>query len=89
MTISLAKIEVGPWPMNSYLINCDHTGISAVIDPGADADQPFFLLEGLHLHFHRIGNFLLVVEQNFFPDHLTHKKTFRFIRQGIFGIIGG
>ena len=32
MTISLAIIEVGPWPMNSYLINCDDTGISAVID---------------------------------------------------------
>jgi glyoxylase-like metal-dependent hydrolase (beta-lactamase superfamily II) len=34
MDLKLVKVEVGPWPMNAYVIICK--GSAAVIDPGAD-----------------------------------------------------
>ncbi len=37
MTLSLERLEVGPWPMNCYLVRCSATGQVAVVDPGADA----------------------------------------------------
>jgi len=33
---SLRRLEVGPWPMNCYLVRCSETGQTAIIDPGAD-----------------------------------------------------
>jgi hydroxyacylglutathione hydrolase len=39
MPHELYKIEVGPWPMNSYIVVCPETAISAIIDPGADEDR--------------------------------------------------
>jgi glyoxylase-like metal-dependent hydrolase (beta-lactamase superfamily II) len=39
MTLELIKLEVGPWPMNAYILLCEETGTCAVIDPGADADK--------------------------------------------------
>lgn len=42
MNPELHKLEVGPWPMNAYVIVCQDTGASAIIDPGAD---PQALLE--------------------------------------------
>jgi hydroxyacylglutathione hydrolase len=38
MPAKLVKIEVGPWPMNAYLVVCQQTGDSAIVDPGADAE---------------------------------------------------
>lgn len=38
MTLDLRKKELGPWPMNSYLIVDTATGKSALVDPGADPD---------------------------------------------------
>ena len=37
MTLNLERLEVGPWPMNCYLIRCAATGEVAIVDPGADA----------------------------------------------------
>ena len=37
MTLELDRLEVGPWPMNCYLLRCSETGEVAVVDPGADA----------------------------------------------------
>ena len=38
MPAKLVKIEVGPWPMNAYLVVCQQSGKSAIVDPGADAE---------------------------------------------------
>jgi glyoxylase-like metal-dependent hydrolase (beta-lactamase superfamily II) len=38
MALRLHKLEVGPWPMNAYLIAHPPTGAVAIVDPGADAD---------------------------------------------------
>jgi glyoxylase-like metal-dependent hydrolase (beta-lactamase superfamily II) len=38
MAAILKTIKVGLQPVNSYLIVCEETGTSAIIDPGADAD---------------------------------------------------
>ena len=39
MTLELQRLEVGPWPMNCYLLHCPATGEVAIVDPGADADN--------------------------------------------------
>lgn len=36
MGTKLEKLEVGPWPMNCYLIVDETSGYSAIVDPGAD-----------------------------------------------------
>jgi len=36
--LELQRLEVGPWPMNCYLLRCPATGEVAVADPGADAE---------------------------------------------------
>jgi len=38
MTLDVHRLEVGPWPMNCYLVRCPVTGQVAVIDPGADPE---------------------------------------------------
>ena len=38
MPAELRIKQVGPWSLNTYLIVCDETGASAIVDPGADAD---------------------------------------------------
>ena len=37
MTLEFQCLEVGPWPMNCYLVRCPATGEEALVDPGADA----------------------------------------------------
>jgi hydroxyacylglutathione hydrolase len=39
MALELIKLEVGPWPMNSYILTCRESGISAIVDPGADVER--------------------------------------------------
>jgi glyoxylase-like metal-dependent hydrolase (beta-lactamase superfamily II) len=36
--LELQRLEVGPWPMNCYLVRCLETGETAIVDPGADAE---------------------------------------------------
>ena len=38
MSLELQRLEVGPWPMNCYLLRCPATGEVAIVDPGADAE---------------------------------------------------
>jgi hydroxyacylglutathione hydrolase len=38
VNLQLQRLQVGPWPMNCYLIRCSATGQTAVVDPGADAE---------------------------------------------------
>lgn len=39
MGLELERLEVGPWPMNCYLMRCTASGQVAIVDPGADADR--------------------------------------------------
>lgn len=38
MPTQLIKLELGPWPMNCYVIVDEKTGIGAIVDPGEDAE---------------------------------------------------
>jgi hydroxyacylglutathione hydrolase len=38
VSLQLQRLEVGPWPMNCYLLRCSETGEVAIVDPGADAE---------------------------------------------------
>jgi glyoxylase-like metal-dependent hydrolase (beta-lactamase superfamily II) len=46
MTLKLIKQEVGPWPMNTYVLIDPESNASAIIDPGADADKILALTAG-------------------------------------------
>jgi hydroxyacylglutathione hydrolase len=46
MPLKLVSKQVGPWPMNTYAMVCEETQTSAIIDPGADADDILALVEG-------------------------------------------
>ncbi len=39
MGLELERLEVGPWPMNCYLIRCPSSAGVAIIDPGSDPDR--------------------------------------------------
>jgi glyoxylase-like metal-dependent hydrolase (beta-lactamase superfamily II) len=51
MPLDLLKLEVGPWPMNSYIVCCRETKECAVIDPGADAKKILNAVSGLNIKF--------------------------------------
>ena len=46
MPAKLLKIAVGSWPMTTYAVICEDTFSSAIIDPGADAEDILALVEG-------------------------------------------
>lgn len=43
-SLILKMAEVGPWPMNSYVVICADTNQSLLIDPGAEPDKLMTLL---------------------------------------------
>ena len=49
MTAKLIKIEVGPWPMNCYLLICPETNQAAIFDPGADPEKILSYTKGLKM----------------------------------------
>ncbi len=46
MPAKLITNHVGPWPMNSYVVICEETNTSAIIDPGEDAEIILASVEG-------------------------------------------
>jgi len=46
MEAKLLAQVVGPWPMNTYVVICEETKTSAIIDPGADAEKILGMTEG-------------------------------------------
>ncbi|MBC8506923.1 MAG: MBL fold metallo-hydrolase [Anaerolineales bacterium] len=46
MKAKLLTQAVGPWPMNTYVVICTETNISAIIDPGSDPDTILAMTEG-------------------------------------------
>lgn len=63
MTLNLQRLEVGPWPMNCYVLRCPTTGQTAIVDPGADAaaileavgDAPVNCILLTHAHPDHVG----------------------------------
>jgi hydroxyacylglutathione hydrolase len=61
--LELHCLEVGPWPMNCYLIRCPATGQVAIVDPGEDAeaileavgDAPIHCILLTHGHRDHVG----------------------------------
>jgi len=51
MPIEILKLEVGPWPMNSYILSCNETKECAVVDPGADANKILKAIQGMKVKF--------------------------------------
>lgn len=45
-TVELRMREVGPWPMNTYVVVCPHTRASVLIDPGAETAALQAMLAG-------------------------------------------
>ncbi len=54
--------SVGPWPMNSYALICQHTRQSVLFDPGADPDTLEQMLVGT--------NPMAIVLTHTHPDHI-------------------
>lgn len=46
MLAKLLSRSVGPWPMNTYVVICQDTHTSAIVDPGADPDVILGLTAG-------------------------------------------
>ncbi len=46
MHAKLIQKSVGPWPMNTYVVICESSRTSAIIDPGADPDSILALIDG-------------------------------------------
>lgn len=46
MLANLLSRPVGPWPMNTYVVICQDTLTSAIVDPGADPDVILGLTAG-------------------------------------------
>ena len=62
MTLKLITLSVGPWPMNGYVIVCEETSTSAIVDPGADANTFLEAAAGT-----RVAKILLTHAH---PDHV-------------------
>jgi glyoxylase-like metal-dependent hydrolase (beta-lactamase superfamily II) len=67
MPAKLIQQAVGPWPMNSYIVVCEETRTSAIIDPGADAETILKLVEGTQvdriLITHGHGDHVMVLDE--------------------------
>ncbi len=46
MTLKLIPLQVGPWPMNMYILVDTETQSSAIVDPGADPDKIMAAVRG-------------------------------------------
>lgn len=49
MLTKLLSKPVGRWQMNTYVVICEDSGASAIIDPGADVAEILALAQGTHI----------------------------------------
>jgi glyoxylase-like metal-dependent hydrolase (beta-lactamase superfamily II) len=62
MSLQLQRLTVGPWPMNAYLLVCETTGESAIVDPGAEPERLLASLRGTQVKY------ILITHAH--PDHI-------------------
>jgi len=62
MKLKLERLELGPWPMNCYLVRCPASGRVAIVDPGAD---PEMILEAVE-----IASVCCILLTHGHPDHM-------------------
>jgi hydroxyacylglutathione hydrolase len=62
MGAELLSREVGPWPMNTYMVIDPETGVGVVIDPGADPEVIQAMAEGVKV--------IAILLTHGHPDHV-------------------
>jgi glyoxylase-like metal-dependent hydrolase (beta-lactamase superfamily II) len=62
MTLILSSMELGPWPMNSYIISSPDNHTCVIVDPGAEADKIFAAVAG--------KNIAGILVTHAHPDHI-------------------
>ena len=78
MTLELQCLEVGPWPMNCYLIRCQSSGEVAIVDPGADAEDILPAVAG--------GMVRCILLTHGHPDHIGALDAVRLATEAPVGI---
>ena len=78
MTLTLDRLELGPWPMNCYLIRCTSTDQLAIVDPGADADKVLSRVAG--------GTVCCILLTHGHPDHIGALEDVRLVHNAPVGI---
>jgi len=68
--LELQRLEVGPWPMNCYLVRCRKTDQVAIVDPGEDADTILSSLPDA-------GLVCCILLTHAHPDHVGALETIR------------
>ncbi|MBN1139217.1 MAG: MBL fold metallo-hydrolase [Anaerolineae bacterium] len=68
--LELQRLQVGPWPMNCYLLRCPETGQIAIVDPGEDADTILSSLPDASL-------VCCILLTHAHPDHVGALETIR------------
>ena len=58
------------------------------IDDGADAVDSVFFLVAFYRHFATVGDFFLVIEEEFFADDFADEETHGAVGEFVFGEIG-
>ena len=70
MSLILHTVEVGPWPMNAYVLVCPDTRQCAVIDPGADSQRILEKTAG--------GEVVAILITHAHPDHTGALEEVRY-----------
>lgn len=78
MTLDVQRLELGPWPMNCYLVRCPVTGQTAVVDPGADPEVLMAALDAAQV--------CCILVTHAHPDHVGALAEVRGVTQAPVGI---
>lgn len=95
--LQLQRLEVGPWPMNCYLLVCPLSGELAIVDPGADGDRilaavgaaPVRCILLTHGHGDHVGALEAVRQATNAPVGIHPADAARFDVQADFPLVDG
>ena len=74
---------LGTHALEGYALMSDDDsflGLAFHVDDGLDAYEVLFLLETLHDGLYRVGDFLVVVEENLFADDFSDEEAGGFVQ---------